>query len=190
MSLPVWAPQLTTVARLVHRVEARHATSGALVPVRAEAVDAAPGWRLTTKRGQAVVVTTDVADPAAPPPRVALHVVGDALRARLAEPDVVVDLAAPVVVHGFQPLPTVLTVRLVTHAGDARAGLAVLARPVSGAADIPLVEHPQRPGSYSTAPTVFTAAESPLVVLAAATPQRTLAVDTTRAVCELTIVES
>jgi hypothetical protein len=202
MSLQPAPPHLATVTTtLRHTVRLVHASTGAPLRGLAAHLEPAPsGWNLRVLPGVLVVsARADAPVPAAPATAVVTLTDG-ALADLLVVPPLagrpprtlVVDLTGPEVEVAVHPVPTTLTVVLVTPStGAPRTGATVTARATSGPDPKPSVGLPEvEPGSYRSAPVEWTAAFTPLDVLVGGQPLRTLAVDASTSATTVHLVDT
>lgn len=171
----------TTTVRLLHRVTATHALTGAPVtPLAARLLPPVPPWwTVVVKGGDVLVIARTGLPPVAGTPRLSLRVTHPGTAALLAQPTVDIPLTGPELAHAFAPVPQTVTVVLTDGTGAPRTGRDVGAVPPAGAA-VPLPELGGTPGTYRSAALTWTAATSPFDLTVDGVPQRRLGLDPTR----------
>ncbi|QDG66669.1 hypothetical protein NIBR502772_11050 [Pseudarthrobacter sp. NIBRBAC000502772] len=175
----------TVSTRLRHMVRLVHASTGIpLQGLRAQLEPALYGWSLRVLPDTVVVsVRTDVAPPPVPPKLVVTLTDGAVANLLVIPPlaerpprTIVVDLTADEVDVSLQPVELTLTVVLTSPStGTPRTAATVTARATSGPSPKPVIALPEvEPGTYRSAPALWTAAFVPLDLLVDGSLLRTL----------------
>lgn len=181
-----------TAVRLAHRVRLRHTATGAVIePVRAHGL-LPYGWAMRVRRGDVVVTARDGTPVPAAPPVITVTIADPRLAALLRTPAVDVTLSSADITVDLDPAPATLDVALLTPAtGAPRTGRTVTARATSGPAPLPAVALTESgPGLYSSGPTVWTAAFTPLDLFIDGKLLRRVAVDHARSATRLRLVDT
>lgn len=188
------SPLAETTVRLEHRVSLRHAATGEPIgPVTAQPKTPLPtGWWLRTKGADVVVSRRDGAKAPDTTPVLVVSVADPLLALVLAATTVEVPLTAADITVDVAPVPMTLAVELTTPStGVPRTGRTVTARAASGPNPRPSISLPEiSPGVYQAAPTVWTAAFTPLDLLVGGTLLRRLGVDFTRTGTRVRLVDT
>jgi hypothetical protein len=200
--MTVQPPTLAIVTtRLRHVVRLVHSSTGAPIPgLHARLSEPAHGWFVRTLPDTVIVsARTDVAEPSVPP-RLEITLTDGALADLLMLPPmtglpqrtVVADLTAEEVDIPLQPVPMTLSVALTTPAtGKPRTGATLTARATSGPEPKPTVALSEaEPGIYRSAPTVWTAAFTPLDLEVDGRPLRSVTVDFTKRTSQVHLVDT
>lgn len=192
-------PDETATLTLRHRVHVVHATTGRPIDVHAGVVPTPPaGWSVEVVGPDVLLKAWEGAPEPDDPLNVELRVRDRGLAARLdvpepdldaveIAPDATVAVAGSLVTHAFDPAPSVLEVVLRTPDDDPRVGRTVQARGTSGA--LVALGEDGATGVYRSAATAWSSDHHPLEVLVDGNPIRRIAIDTTRSITRVRLID-